>query len=720
MIFALLIGCGLVSCGDDEEKVDRQGERISKSLFYQESPTLTLQELKNEMAEAPTDLLRREASSPIPWQLWRPEILQTAGKVQEPILLVALSAHSGDPAPLLQTLQDRETISKMLKDHYVCSLVDTHAYPEIGDLSYHLSALSQEPVAFPMLIWLSPEGAPLTWRPLRYDEPAKVEQYLQSCHATIADLWTNSQGYSVENSRAANDRRQEVMSDQLRPAVEDVTLPHFRTFTRGSRRLSSLYNPLDQNLDGLGGLLPSTALRLLTQAAWNPDFTSSARKQARTAVLGTTRTIIKSGVKDYLEGGYFHARLGSEWELPLLVKDFQSQVSLALSLLEAGASFEEEKLFEEGKDVLAQLENGLLGDFAPVLIETSHMNADLKNTQFFEYSVLEEILSSEELSLARTFFGILPEGNLDSSLPRQVHRLNTLRPVLSPAKAAAKLSLSLQEFESRRAALLHQVRDFRRNRSPRFQETALPVSSLALFGQAQLARFQALPTASHLAAARSTAARILQEFMPEDRLARLPGKVFARGIDYAQTCRFFLSLHQATLEAQWLETAVKLANEAVTHLKRPDLPLKETPDDQRVIPLEFSNFFMIFGESTLGIFDLVLGILNTLEPTEDYQRERNLILHALGRQTHRDPVPFCDFLLSCSLPDHPFLLSLREPGSATHLKLLSYPLGQKIVLSAASPSQGASVQISRAGKVLATFPDALSAIDYLEAQREAE
>jgi len=682
---------------------EKQETRNSESTFYRKAPTLASGTLTNQMAQGETDLLKEFSNYDFPWQHWDKELLKKSRESQKPIFALLVSPLSVGSRSLGKTLSEKAPFKNILKDNYVCTVADTYANPELGALGYQLSGEIGLSVSFPMLMWLTHNGHPIAWIPVGgTDEKAFSKVFLNS-HAMVDTTWKDDQTYTIKNSKENHDQRIKNLDRIFTPPPSqdppgDLSRKTF--FLSAARKVVSYYDKHSSDLDGIGGLLPSSAIRLLALQSAHPATLPEVRKNSRIAISGLFDALSKQSIHDGLDGLYFFARLSKSWNTPSLSKDLSSQALLSQCLMETGDLINTPYISEEGRNLLTRLEEKWMP--SPGTSSVSSWNGqDLTDVYLFSYDSIQQTLSETDLPIATELFNLKKEGNISRESPYSAKygNLNTIGSNKSAAEVAEKLDLTLAEVIDAQTRIRELLLSKRNKGDTPLIETQLALSDLALFGSAQAVRYQISPSQENLEKVVSTGEKILKAYSVNGTtLKRFPNKIPAKGIDYAYTTNFFLTLYSATFDPKWLQSARTLMNEALFHLRRDNLPLTEAPLAKSVVPIHIHSYSMIFSESSLGKFDLALGKLTALTGASTYARERSTIWKSLRHNITSLPIVYTDLLASCLIEETPLIAVLEGDPASTNYR--------DSLLALNTPALSSFIVIRPAtGDTLAKLPD---------------
>ncbi len=725
----LFLTFSVISC-DNEARKRAKEERLNKDNFFKHSETATsLDSFQNELADGQTDFLRSFSNDAISWQKWDRSILEKAESAQSPIMALVGSSLGGNSRKLGRSLSEDPELRELVTKQSLCTVIDTYANPEMGLLSYHLTSELKRAAAFPTLVWLSHEGAPLAWIPVGKTSGRDLTIIVTNAVAMVEDIWTDFSEYAVENSRKDNESRQrrfDANTDEPENKVERNEI-----FRRSTRQLSSLYSFGDRDLDYIGGLIPTNSLELLAIGSQSDLLTNQVRENCRKAALEVSFALVQEGIKDHLDGSYFFARRTTDWSLPSFSKNIVSLANTAHMLMRVGSILGNQALIDEGLSVLRVAEDDWLAQ--SLSSRSPSVEPDEPGKFLWNLQTLKKVLSEEEIPLAIKAFSLSKDGNVPPEVDPlgNYFELNTLRRRIPNEKLAEQFGQSVEDLNASINSISKKLLKHRTETTVYNTESSLCLGDLALILRAQVARAMLSNDSSKLELAFALADRLQRDYVdPEKGLARLPtsqGFLTARCGDYASASNAFLLLYQASLDEKWLTLSLKILDEAIAKLNTEGGLLSEIPEDERVIPLRQHNRAMIFGSSSLGVLDLSLNRAWAITGDAKYLELLKLQENNISPMATRSPVNHTDFLASCALGTHPLVAIvkgnpdsqagqeiLRVLNSQKHLPFLSIRAARESDANLIEPSsnQGASVTLIRNDQVLgsATTESALTPI----------
>ena len=652
-----------LSCGEKkvEPRVSKQKTNFFEGLPAKFSPT----SLKNQMGKGQTDLLRCFAQDQIPWQLWDKNLLKLATDAQVPILALVCTPIGHTTGEVRKQLNLTGALRDTLSKNFICSVVDTRLHPEISKVCYYLCKEVKRPITFPMFICLTHEGLPM--RPLSSfsvmdTSPPAFERKVGMALATLSKLWMENSENSVKSSHRFNQARQELFA--FPSPSEGPKNDRIERFAKTARKLSSLYDDGNNDLDDIGGLPPTSSVELLALGSCSGSLTKEVRARCQTAAQKVAHQMRTGAIRDPLDRSYFYARRGKDWSLPVFTKTLESQAEVASMFLKTGALLQDDLLLNEGLSLLDEIESRWL---SPGLINLSMDEAkESPDTFLWSLEILSEILTDEEQQLATLAFSLREEGNIPTGtdLLGDYYELNSLRNKVTLSELAKSLGRSENEISTSLDTIREKLLKKRMASTTFTREKVMVVNELLTVLKARIDRCQCNRKPEDLESALSTADLLIKDFWDkEEGLLRLKkgseGQVPAGGSEYGEAAASLTFLYQRTLDPKWLQLAITIFDRGIRdHLSENDL-LSEIRKENRVVRLRQHNVAMIFGPSSLGFIDLAASRLHALTGNESYRKILDKHAGILDLGVEKNPVNHTDYALSCALAAPATLAILR-------------------------------------------------------------
>lgn len=618
---------------------------------------------KNRLQMEPTDILRSRSNDPINWQPWSPELLTYAEQTQRPIFAFVFSGKHPSAISFLDDFSDPDNgFVDIFNENYVCTLVDIEAHPEISVLSAVLSREIRKPLSFPFLLWLSHEGNPIGWVPVQRHEREEFERILQASHTLVSNTWEESQSYSVTNSRLDNIqrlKRNELIVHEEVPTEEDYT----KLLVEQTSRLSSLYDPATQVIDGSGGLLPTGFLLYLAQVSDLPEIPNYLRNRCLRILKKIPALLASQPITDPLDNGVFASRKSKDWSIPVFTKSLKTQSEMIMVYsfaysLHKDPSFADlavkTQAFTDAE--FGQERNGV-GAFKALRDE--EFSSELFVVSLADY---QESLSDEELKVLRSVSLLSPEGNISSEVDprRKYFRKNILGNFIPLQAVASELALSEEEVSTLLQSARKKLAVWRRQRADELDafvtESTRITEVNALHAQALFQSGALLGRPDNLIEGRSLLKLLRQEHYDQLkglwRIAPSDGRrgVKARGRDYACLIAALLEAYRVELNPADLVWAEALARESLRTLKNENSLILEAPQEEILGQFPLYGHTMILGDSTWGSLLSSYEYLDRVAIKSPFAECSEAIVNRLYESAKRAPMNHSDYLRSLLVP----------------------------------------------------------------------
>ncbi len=401
---------------------------------------LTQAQLKNQLAGAASPYLRSAAEQPVAWQEWGPEAFRLARMLDRPIWLDigAIWCHWCH-------VMDRESygnpeIAALINANFVPMKVDRDERPDI-DTRYQLAhqVINGSGGGWPLTMFLKPDGEPFaggTYFPpdarermpgIRQLVPAIAGAYHQQPDRVV------SIGKQVRQT-LANFRSNTGAAGTLRPALP------LGIARRAAGAFDSVYGGFGREP---GPKFPEDiAIRL----ALAEGFLTRDRGLQRVA-LRTLDAYARSGMRDYVNGGFFRYSTNRELTVPHFEKMDYVQSGLLAAYLDAYRLTGDARYALVARDIMRYV-NATLSDRARGGFY-AHQDADTSlddDGSYYTWSLaqLKASVPPPEADALRAYYHIEERGEM-ASHPAQ----NVLRVARSTPEAARPLGVSETEAARR-------------------------------------------------------------------------------------------------------------------------------------------------------------------------------------------------------------------------------------------------------------------------------
>jgi len=519
--------------------------------------------LPNRLIHEKSPYLLQHAGNPVEWFPWGEEALARARETDRPILLsIGYSACHWCHVMERESFEDPATAALMNRS-FVNIKVDREERPDLDGIYMRAVQLLTGRGGWPLTAFLTPEGKAFYGGTYFPPEPRHGMPSFQQVLAAVTDAWGNRRDEVERGSEqilAAITPEIPTGSGAAQPGSEKSTGPASDGLSAGI--LEKAFQFLRGRFDPThGGFGPEPKFPQPTTLEFLLRFHHrSGNPEALEMVLHTLRGMARGGMRDHLGGGFHRYSVDARWLVPHFEKMLYDNALLARVYLHAYQISGDPELGEVATSTLDYILEDLT---APLGGFYSARDADSEGEEGIFYlwtpHQVDEVLGTEPGRRFRKSYDVREEGNFEG---RNI--LNLPRPLQAVAESEG---LALQELVEELALARAALKERRGRREAPFRDEKVLTgwNSFALRALAEAG--VVLGRDDYLQAARKNADFLLESLRQDGRLLRVwkegAGKIPAFLEDLAGLGNALLTLHEATLEARWLDEAHGLANAAL-------------------------------------------------------------------------------------------------------------------------------------------------------------
>ena len=513
--------------------------------------------MPNRLADETSPYLLQHAENPVDWYPWGDEALAKAREEDKPILVsVGYSACHWCHVMEHESFENEEIASRM-NDLFVNIKVDREERPDLDSL--YMSAVQSMTGhgGWPLNVFLTPDGTPFyggTYFPP--DDRMGMPGFPKVLEAVAS---------------AFNDRREEVeenaqqIRESLRRATKELPKPDDLTPELLAEASEQLASSFDARNGGFGGA-PKFPQPAAIEFLLRQDKRGGGQREA-VMVQRTLDRMASGGIYDQVGGGFHRYAVDAVWLVPHFEKMLYDNAQLASVYLAGYQAYGEDRyrrVAEETLDFVAREMTDPGGGFYATLDADTAGHEGL----FYTWTAdeLDEALGEHHTPIAKRWFNVEAEGNFEGrtvlAIPRAV------------ADVADRLGMSEAALEESLARITQRLREVReqRERPGRDEKVITAWNGLMLRAFADGSRI--LKRNDFRGVAERNAGFVLERLQRDGRLLRSwkDGDARIDGFleDYAFFIEGLLALYRSTLDAQWLEEAMRLADVMVAEFADSD------------------------------------------------------------------------------------------------------------------------------------------------------
>ncbi|WP_402469683.1 thioredoxin domain-containing protein [Isoptericola aurantiacus] len=492
--------------------------------------------MADRLRSATSPYLRQHADNPVDWWPWGPDAFAEARRRDVPVLLsVGYAACHWCHVMAHESFEDTE-VAERINAHFVPIKVDREERPDVDAVYMAATTAMTGQGGWPMTAFLTPDGDAFHTGTYFPREP-----FLEVLGA-VRDAWADARDAVGERAAAVTAAIGQTTAGLPAAPLGDAEL---------AAAVESLLGDADTTHGGFGGapkFPPSMTLdHLLRHHARTGD------PAALEHVERTCTAMARGGIYDQLGGGFARYAVDEAWVVPHFEKMLYDNAQLlgvyARWWRATGSALAERVVRETAAFVLRDLGTSS-GGFASAL--DADTEVDGRGVEGYTYAwtpaQLREVLGDDDGARAAEALGVTDAGTFEGGT-------YTLQMPGDPDP---------QWWAEVRARLL--VARLDRPQPARDDKVVTAWNGLAIATLADAGAMLDEPL--WVAAARKCASYLLSEHVVEGRLRRasrggIVGEALAVAADHGNLVRGLLCLHQATGEAQWLDSAVALLDAAI-------------------------------------------------------------------------------------------------------------------------------------------------------------
>jgi uncharacterized protein YyaL (SSP411 family) len=504
----------------------------------------------NRLAREKSPYLLQHKNNPVDWYPWGDEAFARARKENRPIFLsIGYSTCHWCHVMERESFENADTAA-FLNEHFVSIKVDREERPDVDKIYMTFVQATTGSGGWPLNVFLTPDLKPFfggTYFPPenRYGRGSFMQVLKQ-----VDNIWTLRRN---EVTTSADD-----IHTRLEAATGGLTPSNVLLTAEVLQHAGALFKQsYDPRHGGFGGApkfpQPSQPQLLLRYAKRFKD------EEAMNMVLHTCDRMAAGGIHDQLGGGFARYSVDAEWLVPHFEKMLYDNAQLTQLYLDAYLISGDSRHAEVARDILDYVLRDMThpeGGF----YSAEDADSEGHEGKFYCWTKqeLQELLSPEEFKVAVRYFGITEKGNfVDHSHPSPLPSQNVLSIVRPELNGSEKTALEAAK-KKMLAARSKRMR-------PHLDDKVLASWNGLMLGAMARAGV-VLGEERYLAAARKNLAFLKAKLWDEKaktlyhrwRDGERDNVLLVEG--YAFLLSGVLDLYEATLEEQYLEFAVQLAD----------------------------------------------------------------------------------------------------------------------------------------------------------------
>ncbi|GAA4734171.1 thioredoxin domain-containing protein [Isoptericola chiayiensis] len=492
--------------------------------------------MADRLRSATSPYLRQHADNPVDWWPWSEAAFAEARRRDVPVLLsVGYAACHWCHVMAHESFEDTE-VAEVINAGFVPIKVDREERPDVDAVYMAATTAMTGQGGWPMTAFLTPDGDAFHTGTYFPREP-----FLEVLGA-VRDAWTDARDAVGERADAVTAAIAQTATGMPPAPIEAAEL---------DAAVDALLADADTTHGGFGGapkFPPSMTLDHLLR-----HHARTGNPAALEHVERTCTAMARGGIYDQLGGGFARYSVDEAWVVPHFEKMLYDNAQLlgvyARWWRATGSPLAERVVRETAGFMLRDLSTSS-GGFASAL--DADTDVDGRSVEGYTYAwtpaQLREVLGDDDGARAARVLGVTEAGTFENGT-------STLQLVEDPDP---------EWWADVRSRLL--VARLERPQPARDDKVVTAWNGIAIATLADAGAMLDEPL--WVAAARKAASFLLSEHVVEGRLRRasrggIVGDALGVAADHGGLVRGLLCLHQATGEAQWLDSAVQILDAAV-------------------------------------------------------------------------------------------------------------------------------------------------------------
>lgn len=511
----------------------------------------------NRLIDEKSPYLLQHAYNPVDWYPWGAEVFFKARVEDKPIFLSIGYASCHWCHVMERESFENPAIAELLNRHFVCVKVDREERPDVDEIYISAVQLMAGHAGWPLSVFLTPDGLPF------YGGTYYPPQAFAELAARVASVWQSNRAQVLSAAAELHSELGQLVAMRHQSLRGERSPQIYRAYK------AQLLEGFDSLYGGFGGapkFPPSTALPVLLHLGAEWDDEDSAAM-----ALMTLTQMAMGGMFDHIGGGFHRYSTDERWFLPHFEKMLYDNAQLGWAYAHAYALTDEPFY----ADIATRTFDWMLRAMrTPDGAFASALDADSPEGEGYYYTWTEqeiyEILPRDEADLFCTVYEIQPEGNYHDEATRRPTGRNIPHLVKPIELHADALNLDPDDLHERLADIRARLLVARQTRrAPLRDDKALTDwNGLAIWALAYAADVLEEHRASYTQAAQDAAEFIWQHMRDANgrllhRYREGEASIPAFLTDYAFYGMGLMELYSLTLERQWLERAIEIAEQMI-------------------------------------------------------------------------------------------------------------------------------------------------------------
>jgi uncharacterized protein YyaL (SSP411 family) len=515
---------------------------------------------ENRLAKEKSPYLLQHADNPVDWYPWGKEAFSEAKKEDKPIFLSIGYSTCHWCHVMAHESFENERIAKLMNEVFVNIKVDREERPDIDSLYMSVAQMLTGSGGWPLTIIMAPDKQPFFAATYIPAETRFGRMGMDELIPEIQRLWKEDRN------------RLNAITKNIRTNLE-TSAQGSKGAELGEGVLEMAFDALKQRFDeeyggfGFRPKFPSPHNLMFLLRYWK----RTKNKEALRMVEETLHAMRKGGIFDHVGLGFHRYSTDPKWLLPHFEKMLYDQAMLTMAYAEAYQTTKKDEYAQTVREIITYVLRDMT---SPEGGFYSAEDADSEGEEGKFYVWTEEeirkVLPKQEANVFLKVYNFEPEGNfLEEATGKRMgtNILHLKKPLATEAKAQKMTEEGFLKLLEGIREKLFEVRE-QRIHPHKDDKILADWNGLMIAALAKAARV--LDEPSYAEAAKKAVNFVFTQML--DAKGRLlhryrdkEAKILAFLDDYAFMIWGLLELYETTLEPEYLQKAVELNAELLTH-----------------------------------------------------------------------------------------------------------------------------------------------------------
>ena len=504
--------------------------------------------------------LLQHARNPVDWYPWGEQAFEKARQEDKPIFLsIGYSTCHWCHVMEHESFENQE-VAKLMNQVFVSIKVDREERPDIDKIYMSACQLLTGSGGWPLTIIMNPDKKPFftgTYFPKngRYERVGMMELIPR-----IKEIWSTRRDEILHTAEQIITELQKPLDDSPGEKLDKSILK--AAYTNFTQRFNVQYGGF-----GNAPKFPAPHNLLFLLRYWY----RSGNDKALEMVERTLQAMRQGGIYDQVGFGFHRYSTDRQWLLPHFEKMLYDQALLAMAYIEAYQATGKSEYARTAREIFTYVLRDMtdpIGGF----YSAEDADSEGEEGKFYVWTVkeIQKILGTEDANFLINALNLQSKGNFKDQATGELTGGNILHYQKSLAEIAADLNIPENDLSRRLESARQKLFTVREKRIHPHKDDKILTDWNGLMIAALAKGSQTLDEPTYALATKSAADFILKHLRNSDgrllhRFRDRQAAISAYVDDYAFLIWGLLELYEATFDVHYLEIALDLNNDLLTH-----------------------------------------------------------------------------------------------------------------------------------------------------------